>query len=104
MTARNNFWPLRRRHRCLDYHHYHHHLLGRRYIPVVLAIVFVAAIILQLPPALAVATGGDQDHVASVVQMEERVSRLGANSVHVAAKSGKIRNGYWRKVEGILKS
>jgi len=33
-----------------------------------------------------VATGGDQDHVASVVQMKERVARLRSNAMHVSAK------------------
>jgi len=72
-------WGHRHRHHRL---HLHLHI----HLPVVLAVVLVAAIILQLPPTLPVATGGDQDHVASVVQMEERVPRLRTNAVHVAAK------------------
>jgi len=72
-------WGHRHRHHRL---HLHLHV----HLPVVLAVVLVAAIILQLPPTLPVATGGDQDHVASVVQMEERVPRLRTNAVHVAAK------------------
>lgn len=63
-----------------------------RDLPIVLAIILVAARILQFAPTFAVPARRHQHQVACVVQMEQRVSRLGADAVNVPeGEDGKIK-------------
>lgn len=55
-----------------------------RTVPVVFGVILFAALVLQFLPALAMLTGGHHNNVASIVQVVERVARLGADAVHVA--------------------
>ena len=52
-------------------------------IPVVFGVIFFAAFVFQLLPALAVLTGGDHNDIPAVVEMVERVARLGADTVNI---------------------
>lgn len=58
-------------------------------LPVVLAIILVAARILQFAPTFAVSACRHEHQVAPVVQMKQRVSRLRADAVDVTGVQGK---------------
>ena len=72
---------------------------------VVLLVVLLAPLVLELLPVLAVPAGGQQGHVATVVQVVQGVPRLGADAVDVSlALEGKevlLLNGKSVKVKAI---